>query len=113
MSTDNTIILAGRVIGYIPPTQGQLEAMVRISRTLQAGTDDDPAEFWVKQINRIGTLIESLIEENDRELVDELYLTGKVSHTDLLTEIMKKVNANAVKSEDQAIAKAKARVKRK
>lgn len=112
--TENTILLAGRVIGFIPPTQGQIEAMIRIGRTLQRGTDDDGNEFWMKQIDRIGTLLESLIAEGDRDLVDELYLTGKISHTDLLKEIMAKVERNAEKSEDKAIAKAKtASVKRK
>lgn len=112
--TENTIILAGRVIGFIPPTQGQLEAMIRIGRTMQRGTDDDSNEFWVKQIDRIGTLLESLITESDRDLVDDLYLTGKISHSDLLKAIMAKVRYDAEKSEDKAIAKAKtASVKRK
>lgn len=114
--TENVIILAGRLVGFTPPTQGQLEAMVRISRTMQAGADDDRSEFWIKQISRIGTLLESMINEADRDLVDELYLTGKIDHTTLLTAILTKVNENAVKSEDKAIAKAKvttARVKRR
>lgn len=114
--TDNTIVLAGRVIGFIRPTQGQLEAMIRISRTIARGTDDDTQEFWEKQIDRIGTLLESLVEEKDRDLVDELYLTGKIDHGALMSAIMGKINSQAVASEDKAIAKAKAspvRVRRK
>lgn len=111
--SDNTIILAGRVVGFIPPTQGQIESMVRIAKTLQRGTDDSPSDFWVTQIHRIGTLIDSLIAETDRELVDELYLTGKISSMEALQAIMGKVNANAEASENKAIAKAsKTRVRR-
>lgn len=110
--TDNTIILAGRVIGFIPPTSGQMQAMIRISRTIDKGTDDDDKGFWTTQINRIGILLESLIAEADRDLVDELYLTGKVDHADLMAAIMGKINANATASEDKAIEKAKANVAR-
>lgn len=105
--TDNTIILGGRVVGFTPPTQGQLEIMVRIGRTIRASTDDDISGFWQTQINRIGILLESLIDEADREIVDNLYLTGKIDHNALLGAILAKVQANAVASEDKAIAKAK------
>lgn len=114
--TDNTIILAGRVVGFVRPTQGQFEAMIRIARTIAKGTDDDTQQFWEKQIDRIGTLLESLIAEADRDLVDELYLTGKIDHGTLMKAIMGKVNEQAEASEDKAIAKAKAntvRVRRK
>lgn len=104
--TDNTIILAGRIVGFTPPTQGQLEAMVRIGRTIRSSTDDDKTEFWQTQINRIGTLLEALIIEGDREMVFDLYLNGKVDHSTLLGAILAKVNANAEASEDKAIAKA-------
>jgi hypothetical protein len=40
VETDNTIILAGRVIQFIPPTQGQVEQMVRIARSTQRGDPD-------------------------------------------------------------------------
>lgn len=119
--TDNTIILAGRVVGFIPPTQGQIEAMIRIGRTMQRGTDDDTSEFWHKQIERIGTLLDSMIAEGDRDLVDELYLTGKIDHATLMKTILTKVKESAdqaegqaVEAENKAIAKAKtASVKRK
>ena len=114
---DNTLILAGRVVRFTPPTSGQIEAMIRIGRSVSKGTDDQPNDFWVKQIDRIGTLLESMIAEGDRDTVDELYLTGKIDHSELLSAIMKKVEANAAKSEDKAIDKAKkangARVTRK
>lgn len=114
---NNTLILAGRVVRFTPPTTGQIEAMIRIGRSVRRGDDDADPEFWIKQIDRVGTLLESLIDEGDRDTVDELYLTGKISHADLLTQILKKVEADAEKSEDKAIAKAKkanpARVARK
>lgn len=105
--TDNTIILGGRVVGFTAPTQGQMEAMIRIGRTIKSSTDDDLSDFWQVQINRIGTLLESLIDEADREVVFDLYLTGKIDHSTVLGEILKKINANAEASEDKAIAKAK------
>lgn len=115
--TDNFLDLAGHKVGFIPPTQGQIEAMIRISRSVQRGTDDDSRDFWIKQIGRIGDLLESMIIESDRETVEDLYLTGKLDHSVLLTAILTKVNENAEASEDQAIAKAKkvsgARVQRK
>jgi len=117
VETDNTIILAGRVIQFIPPTQGQVEQMVRIARSTQRGADDAPSDFWVKQIGRIGDLLEQMIVEGDREAVEDLYVEGKLDHTALVTAILTKVRENAEKSEDKAIAKAKkvtgARVQRK
>jgi hypothetical protein len=117
VETDNTIILAGRVIQFIPPTQGQVEQMVRIARSTQRGGDDAPSDFWVKQIGRIGDLLEQMIAEGDRETVEDLYVAGKLDHTTLVAAILTKVRENAEKSEDKAIAKAKkvtgARVQRK
>ena len=107
-----TIILAGRVIGFTPPTQGQIEVMARIGKSLQRGTDDEPMDFWITQLDRIGTLLESLIAEGDREVVDMLYLTGKISHTDLLTAVMDKVKADKPVEVKDAKAN-KARVQRK
>lgn len=117
VATDNTLILAGRVVGFIPPTQGQIEAMIRIVRSTQKGADDQPSDFWIKQIGRVGDLLEQMIVEGDREAVEDLYVSGKLDHSSLISAIMAKVEQNAVGSEDKAIAKAKkvtgARVQRK
>lgn len=117
VDTDNTIILAGRVVRYIPPTQGQIEQMVRIARSTQRGGDDAPPDFWVKQVGRIGDLLEQMIAEGDRDTIEDLYVTGKLDHSSLVAAILAKVRENAEKSEDKAIAKAKkvtgARVQRK
>lgn len=85
--TGKTILVGGRILGFTPPKQGHLESMVRISRSIKSGTDDDSSEFWQKQVYRIGTLIESLIDEGDRELLDELMLTGKTNTNELLAAI--------------------------
>lgn len=110
---DNTIILAGRVVSFVFPTQGQIESMVRIARTLERGADDAPVDFWMTQISRIGMLIDALIAPGDQETVDELYLTGKISSLEVLKEIMAKVNASAQAAEGKANPKAsKTRVRR-
>jgi hypothetical protein len=110
----NTILIGGRVIGFIPPTEGQVQQMIRISRTLQTGPDDSPTEFWAKQIGRIGDLLDAMIVEADQPIVDALYTQGKITHTDLIRAIFAKINTNAQESENKAISKAKAtRVQRK
>lgn len=111
--SDSTIILAGRVIGFTPPTQGQIEAMARIGKTLQRGSDDEPSDFWITQLDRIGRLLEAMINPADRELVDDLYLTGKIDHNDLLGAIMTKVKATAPAATEAATKANKARVQRK
>lgn len=105
--TDNTIILAGRAIAFIRPTEGQIQAMLRIMRAIRNGPDDAPADFWMKQMERVGVLLDSLIAPGDQDVVDELYLTGKISHVDLINAIFGKIKDEAVASEDKAIARAK------
>jgi hypothetical protein len=108
--TDNTIVLAGRVVGFIPPTQGQMESMVRIGKTILRGTDDDSSEFYMTQIDRVGRLLESLIAEQDRDLVDDLYLTGKIDHATLMSAIIEKVKE---KSDSKTESAKPVRAKRK
>lgn len=76
--------VAGHEVGVTAPTRGQFEAMLRMRNTLLRGTDDERHEFYVKQLDRIGTLLESLIAESDRDLVDTLVLTGKVDLVSLM-----------------------------
>lgn len=104
---DNTIILGGRVLGFSPPTQGQLEHMVRIGKTLQSGTDDDDMGFWQAQIHRIGKLIYAMIDAGDHDTLDDLYAEGKVTNQSVLSAILTKVNSRAEQAEELAIAKAK------
>ena len=83
-----TVILAGRTIQVKRPTPGQVEAMIRIGKALQTGADDDPTDYWIKHVSRLGVLLDSLIDEGDQETVDHLYLTGKVDSSTLLTAIL-------------------------
>lgn len=81
-------LIAGHVIGVHVPSQGQFEALLRLRSTLARGTDDDRHDFYARQIDRIGTLLESLIQESDRDLVDQLVLTGKVDMQGLMAAIL-------------------------
>lgn len=83
-----TVILAGRVIQVKKPTSGQVEAMIRIATALRTGTEDDPNDFWIRHIQRLGKLLDSLVVEGDLDTVDDLYLTGKISSTELLQSIL-------------------------
>lgn len=83
-----TTIVAGRAILVREPTGGQYEAMARIARTIDRGADDSKAEFWMTQVDRLGTLMESLIAEGDRVTVDQLVLTGKLNSTELLKALL-------------------------
>jgi hypothetical protein len=86
---ENIMVLAGKSIRFTRPTDGQVQALIRIGFGLKRMDDSTPKDFWVKQLDRMGTLLESLIHEDEKE---------------------------AEASEDKAIAKAKksnpARVRR-
>lgn len=105
--TTNTILLGGQTIGFTPPTQGQIEAMIRISRSTQRATDDSPSDFWVKQIGRVGDLLDSLIDEADRDLVEEMYLDGRIDHSKLLVAILTKVRDDNDAADGKPAVKAK------
>lgn len=114
--TYETIELDGQTVRFVRPTDGQVQALIRIGFGLRRMNDDTPKDFWVKQLDRMGTVLESVIHEDDRDMVDQLYLTGKIDHSQLLRAIMGQLQDEAVASEDKAIAKAKksnpARVRR-
>lgn len=82
------VLIGGRMISVCKPTDGQFEALARIAHTIARGTDDDKTEFWMKQINRLGTLMESLIMPSEVDLVDELVLTGKTTTAAMLSAIL-------------------------
>jgi hypothetical protein len=84
MTYTGVVDIGGRMITFAKPTDGQLEMLARIQRTLSRGTDDAPGEFWSKQIDRLGTLLDSLMSEADLEIVETMLLTGKISHVDIL-----------------------------
>lgn len=112
-----TFDLDGLTVRFLRPTQGQIEAMIRIARSTKQAEDAKDAEFWVRQVGRVGDLLEQMIHPDDREAVEDLYIAGKLDHTTLLTAILKTVQDEAEESENKAIAKAKkvsgARVQRK
>lgn len=81
-------LIGGRMISVSRPTDGQYEALARIARTIGRGTDDDKADFWAKQVDRLGILMESLIAEGDRDLADQLVLTGKTTMVEMLKAIL-------------------------
>jgi hypothetical protein len=113
---ENIRVLAGKSIRFTRPTDGQVQALIRIGFGLKRMDDSTPKDFWVKQLDRMGTLLESLIHEDDRDAVDQMYLTGQVDHTELIRAVMGTLEKEAEASEDKAIAKAKksnpARVRR-
>lgn len=108
------IIVGGRILGFTPPNQGQFESMVRISKAIKRGADDNDPAFWEKQIDRVGTLIESMIDEGDRDTLDQLLLTGKTNSNELIGAILTEVRKIEEASGTKPAAKvAKARVQRK
>jgi hypothetical protein len=108
-----TAIVAGRVIGILTPTDGQFETLARMARTLTRGDDDNRAEFWGKQIDRLGTLMESLIAEGDRDTVDQLFLRGKLDHLTLLQAIFGALKPVEEVKPAKAVKAARASVRRK
>lgn len=112
-SEPKTAIVAGRVIGVLKPTPGQYETLARMARTLSRGSDDDSAQFWGKQIDRMGTLMESLIVEGDRDAVDDLFLTGKLDHLALLRAIFAALAEPKEDKPTKPVKAAKASVRRK
>lgn len=108
----NRIVIAGRVLGFTPPNQGQFESMVRISKAIKRGAEDGDTAFWEKQVDRIGTLIESMINEGDRETLDHLLLTGKTNSNELIGAILTEVRKVEEASTKPAAKVTKARVQR-
>lgn len=118
MTESYPVLIGGRIVGVTKPTDGQYEALVRIQHALSRGSEDSPAEFWKKQISRIGTLLDSLIVEADRETVDDMFLTGKIDTSELLHAIFTAFKEEKEKAGEtnQVVAQTKAngaRVRRK
>lgn len=87
MTFEGVAEIGGRQITFTKPTEGQMEMMARIQRTLARGSDDAPADFWAKQIDRLGTLLDSLMSEADLDIVEQMLLKGKISHVDILKAV--------------------------
>lgn len=90
----HSVVLAGKTIRLIRPSQGQLEQLIRIGRSINRGSEQAPDGFYTKQVGRIGDVIDQLIVEEDRDMVDDLYAAGLIDHTELLTAVLSKVKAD-------------------
>lgn len=101
MTFVGAVNIGGRQITFIKPTDGQMEMLARIQRTLSRGSDDAPADFWAKQVDRLGTLLDSLMPEVDQEIVEQMLLQGKISHVDILQGLFE-VLAQAKEAEQAA-----------
>lgn len=86
------VTLAGNVFAVKPMTDGQIESMFRIRRSLTMAGDFDTA-FYGRQIGRFGALLDSLFtSDEDREKVDDLFLTGQTSTSELLQVLLAAYN---------------------
>lgn len=89
------VTLAGNVFAVKPMTSGQIEAMFRIQRSLTLAGDFDTA-FYGRQIGRFGSLLDSLLtSDEDRDRVDELFLTGQLSTGEMLKLVLAAYNKAA------------------
>lgn len=86
------VTLAGNVFAVKPMTDGQIESMFRIQRSLTLAGDFD-MKFYGRQIGRFGSLLDSLLtSDEDRDKVDDLFLTGQLSTGELLKIILEAYN---------------------
>lgn len=86
------VTLAGNVFAVKPMTDGQIESMFRIQRSLSLAGDFDMA-FYGRQVGRFGSLLDSLFTSDaDRDKVDDLFLTGQLSTGELLRVILAAYN---------------------
>jgi hypothetical protein len=83
--------LGGRYITFSQPTEGQLEMLARIQRAISRGSDDAPGEFWAKQISRLGDLLDALMSDTDRDIVEAMMIAGKISSIDILQALFRAI----------------------
>lgn len=75
--------------------QGQIEALFRIQRSIAVAGDRDNS-FYGRQLGRLGDLIDSLfVSDEDRDLIDSMFLTGKIETNKLLNAVFAAYNAHA------------------
>jgi hypothetical protein len=80
--------LADTTVRVRKPTDSQINNMLRISSSL-ASSQEMSSDFFVRQINRLGTILDSLIHADDRDTVDNMVLTGQIEETALIVTILK------------------------
>lgn len=101
MTFVGTVDIGGRQISLTKPNEGQMEMLARIQRTLARGTDDSKADFWAKQVDRLGTLLDSLMTEDDLDIVEQMLLKGQISHVDILNGVFEVLTQAAQAEEAQ------------
>jgi hypothetical protein len=94
MTYNGVVELGGRMITFLKPTDGQLELLARVKRTLARGTDDAPADFWATQIDRLGQLLDNLIVEADRDIVEKMIIEGKIGSVEILQALFASIHQN-------------------
>ena len=95
MTYNGVVELGGRMITFVKPTDGQLEMLARVKRTLARGTDDAPDDFWSTQIDRLGQILDALIVEADQPIVESMMITGKIGSVEILAALFTSINQNA------------------
>lgn len=84
-----TVALGGRAFGVRKPKPGQWEALIRIQGHLLRGGDDVPNGQIIKQIGRLGQLVDALLaSEDDVDTVTDLYIAGKVTSAQVVVAIL-------------------------
>jgi hypothetical protein len=116
MTEYRDVELAGHTISVSKPNDGQLQALMRISQTITRAGEDGDLQFYAKQLYRVGTLLESLILPEQRELVEELFDTGQTDYGTLTRTILGAFASEPAGEVNNTVAAVKAntaRVKRK
>lgn len=82
--TDLPVTIAGETFQIRRMSDGQVESLFRIQRSLDAAGDTSAA-FYGRQLARMGDLIDGLlVNETDISRLDRLFLSGKASTPELM-----------------------------
>jgi hypothetical protein len=83
--TDPTVTIAGQTFPIRRMSDGQVESLFRIQRSL-ASAGDSNATFYGRQLARMGDLIDGLLSnEADVDRLDKLFLAGETSTAELVS----------------------------
>lgn len=102
--TDLTMTIAGETFPIKPMTDGQVESMFRIQRSLAAAGGENTA-FYARQIGRMGDLIDNILaKEADIDRLDRLYLSGKASTVEVLKMLFVAYQASTDEDTEAVVA---------
>lgn len=96
MTFNGVVDLGGRLITFSKPTDGQIEMLARVQKSIARGTDDAPGDFWATQIDRLGTLLDNLIAPADLPIVENMMMKGTISSVDILRALFAAIAQNQV-----------------